>query len=333
MAINTEVVRDAPPMPLAPVDESVLVPESVRRNAAAIDALYKPQPDPAAAEIIPQPDPAAAPVVVEPVKPAAPVVSEEGWQDRYNAMKGRYEQSQRQLGEMQSQLTQMGGELSAVQTMIRQPAAAAPVRLITEQEEKDYGQEFLGVVRKAAQEEFSPVVDGLKHEVTTLRDRLAQKASADLWATMDREVPDWRTINRSSEFKSWLALREPYSGAIRKVLLNDAFQAADAPRVLSFFRGFVTDEAATGSASLSAKPAAASAPVRTAAVSLATLAAPGRAQSSPAPAAGEKPVFTTAQIRDFYADVRRQVYLGRETEKNRIEASIFEAQREGRVRG
>ncbi len=337
---TVDVVRDAPPRPLAPEDTNVIIPESVKRAAALAESFYRPQPDPNAPPATPQPDPNATPVAAAtpapaapaPAAPAAPPTAEE-WENRYKAMKGRYDQSQLQLGEMQQQITQMGTELHHLQTARAAPPVA-PTKLITEQEQKDYGDEFLTVVRKAATEEFAPVVDGLKQEVTTLRERLASKANQDVWAALDQTVPEWRTINKSPAFINWLSLRDTYSGAIRRVLLNDAFRAADAPRVLSFFRGFVTDEAATGSAPLSPAPAtAALAPVRQAAVSLEVLAAPGRAQSSPASAAGEKPVFTRAQIRDFYDDVRLQVYLGRDAEKGQIEQAIFAAQREGRVRG
>jgi hypothetical protein len=73
---------------------------------------------------------------------------------------------------------------------------------------------------------------------------------------------------------------------------------------------------------------------RPAAVPLTTLAAPGR----PNPAAGNtqvpdsKPVYTHKDVSDFYDYVRKGVYVGQEQLKQQIEADIFAAQREGRIR-
>ena len=69
-------------------------------------------------------------------------------------------------------------------------------------------------------------------------------------------------------------------------------------------------------------------------VSLERLAAPGRAKTAAAPSAApaEKPIFTRAQIADFYAQSTAGKFRGNLAEKARIEAEIFAAQREGRVR-
>ena len=109
-------------------------------------------------------------------------------------------------------------------------------------------------------------------------------------------------------------------------------QAADAPRVLDFFKRFLDEEVATGQMP-APQPTPPPAPV-TAAIPLTTLAAPGR----PNPAPGNtqvpdsKPVYTYQDIKDFYEYVRRGVYAGQEQLKQQIEADIFAAQREGRIR-
>ena len=117
-------------------------------------------------------------------------------------------------------------------------------------------------------------------------------------------------------------------------MLNTAFRAADAPRVIAFFKGFLNEEVATGQQPAPQPPA--SPQTRTAAVPLDTLAAPGRAKpatgadSTSAPA--DKPIITRAQIAAFYDQVRRGAYAGRDADKARDEAIIFAAQREGRTR-
>ena len=68
-------------------------------------------------------------------------------------------------------------------------------------------------------------------------------------------------------------------------------------------------------------------------LSLESFAAPGRAKTSAASSAPvEKPLITRAQISQFYADSASGKYRGREAEKNQLEAMIFDAEREGRIR-
>jgi hypothetical protein len=261
-------------------------------------------------------------------------------------MQGRWQQSQRTVGSLQEQLSEMGNELMQAHAIIAQnagpaPAPAAPQtpRLLTPEDEAQYGPELLDVVTRAARQAIEPELQAVKNENITLQQQLKKDAVAKVNALLDREVPNWRQINKAPQFKAWLSKRDVYSGHVRQSLLNDAATAADAPRVLQFFTGFLDEARATGNgAQPQPQPQPPVPPVpRVAAVPLETLAAPGRprpatgadAQAQPADMAKS---FTRAEIRQFYADVRRGVYTGRDADKNRIEAEIFSAQNTGRVR-
>ena len=118
-------------------------------------------------------------------------------------------------------------------------------------------------------------------------------------------------------------------------LLKAAFQAADAPRVVAFFKGYKAEQQATGQVPAPAGQQQPPAPI-VPAVALETLVAPGRAKPASgdsALSAADKPIYTRADIQRFYGLVRQGYYAGREQDKARDEASIFLAQREGRVRG
>ena len=136
----------------------------------------------------------------------------------------------------------------------------------------------------------------------------------------------FRSVN--PEFIEWLSLPDPYSGDIRHNMLKAAWERRDVPRVAAFFKGFLAEEAAY-------RPASQETPAGRPAgkVSLESFAAPGRAKTAAATSApAEKPLITSAQISKFYADCDAGRYDGREEEKARFEKSIFEAQREGRIR-
>lgn len=367
---NVDVTRDAPRAPLAPVDAAVKIPDAVRRAAEIADNYYK-KPDPpvdgqAAPPVDPNapthPSPVTPPVgaaagteppvapvappadgqVTAPVTPPTPPAAPEGgdnWEHKFKSQQGRIAALNQQNRQMQDQLVQMSDQLIAAMKKIEAATAAPPPRqkLVTAEDEQTYGSDFIDVARRAAKEELNPEVSALTTQVQELKQTIQKSSRDQLYQTLDSYVPDWKEINRHPVFFRWLALRDPISGAIRKQLLDGAFQAADAARVVAIFQGFLAEDAASRPAAPAAPPPPAAGvqpPARVPAVELAALAAPGRARSAPASgAAVEKPIYSHAQIAQFYRDSAAGAFAGREAEKAAIEADIFAAQREGRVRG
>lgn len=354
---------------IAPVDESVHVPDSVKRAAALAESYYKP--DPAAASVASVVDPATlppgneppkagdqpihivaapaeVPVQVQPVTPqpvsapVEPTPQPDNWEHRYLSMKGRYDQAQQTIGSMQEQMQELGNELVKTQEIAQRGQQATPqnqpqppvTKLITDEDRKNYGDDLLDVTRRAALEAVSPQLTALHQENQQLRQATTRQAMQNMYNALDGELANWREVNVSDRFKSWLRLRDVYSGAVRQNLLNSAVQAANAPRVLEFFKGFLREEQATGQQPVSPQSAVDTSTPRVAATTLDMLAAPGRAR----PATGDtqvpvdKPTFTRAQISGFYRQVNQGVYAGRQADKDALEAQIFAAQREGRVR-
>jgi hypothetical protein len=255
-------------------------------------------------------------------------------------MQGRYNQAAQTLGQQQELLAQMGDELVRTQAMIRQVAPAPqppppPAPLLTEADVQTYGPELIDTIKRAAREAVMPDLQQVQNQNRRVAQQVEHQGVQGVYTTLDTQVPDWRTINREPRFKQWCALRDVYSGHVRGAMLNAAFQAADAPRVIAFFKGFLDEEQATGHGQPASQPQPAPQPPRVAAVPLESLTAPGRAK--PAPGNTEvpvdKPIITRAQITAFYRDVRTGAYNGREQDKATHEAMIFAAQREGRVRG
>lgn len=119
-------------------------------------------------------------------------------------------------------------------------------------------------------------------------------------------------------------------------MIDAAYAAASAPRVLAFFKGFLAEEVATGNIEPPATLQQPTPAPRVPAVPLATIAAPGRARpasggNTPAPAE-DKPTFTRAMITAFYNDIRAGRWAGRDQDRAAYEQAIFAAQREGRIR-
>lgn len=335
---------------LPPVDENVKLPAAIRAAAARSTEIHK-----AAYE--------QAPAPVEEVKPngengeqekadaeakaaeeerqknnKAPATPDD-WEHRYNSMKGRFESSTNTITQLNQRIANLEGLLSRANAAPR-PVATPPAELtfkgITAEERETYGEEFIDVATRAAQEKLSPELVRLQRQVEELTGRLggvAERTQQTTEATtrqyLTDNLPNWREINRDPKFIAWANLPDLYSGAIRLNMLNDAFSKGDGSRVLAFFKGFLSDEAATAPAE---EQNSRTAPAPSGKVPLENFAAPGRAK---APAAstppGEKETITTAQIAAFYANVQKGVYKGNDAEKNRLEKMIFDAQAEGRV--
>ena len=336
---------------LAPVDPDVKIPNAVKALGAAADELHKqaysaeasetPQnekPDgELSAQSLAQPDQISEPAAQSEPQKVTPKVTDESWEHRYNSMKGRFDRAQQQLAQQAERVAALERTLAAMQAQPRTSETSSELRaerLITPEEEQDYGSDFLNVVGKKAKEELLPIVSkyeaeiaGLKAQLAGVGSYVAQDAQGRMMASLDSSVPNWREQNVNPEFLNWLSLPDPYSGTIRHEMLKAAWERHDAPRVAAFFTGFLSEEAAY-------RPAGSEAPAKPAGrISLEDLAAPGRAKTAAASSApAEKPTFTTAQISKFYADVAAGRYNGRDEEKARTEKQIFEAQRDGRIR-
>lgn len=349
---------------LAPVDPDVKIPPSVAKQIASANAAHEraytatPEPAPAPApEPAPEPAPAPEPVAAapEPAPVTAPVtppptpdevapppgddLKNFDYARRYNSMRGRWEGAQQTIGTMQEQMHELANENLRLQAIVRQapqspPPPPAP-KLITDEDVRTYGPELIDVVQRAAREAVLPDLQTTQRQVNQVDQRVQRTSVQSVYDALDREIPTWRTINHSPRFTTWRSLRDLYSGQVRDVMLKDAFRAADAPRVVAFFKGFLSEEQATGETPSTDAGAGSNQPARTAAVPLETLTAPGRAKpatgNSPTTPA-HKPVITHSQIRQFYDNVRKGVYAGRDADKANDEAIIFAAQSEGRVR-
>jgi hypothetical protein len=328
------------PASLPTIDPNVKVPSAIRKQAEAANAAFH-----AANGTTPAPaEPAAPGATAEVIPPvtsevtlAAPAAPQD-WEHAFKSMKGRYESSQTNIRNMSEQMASMQTQLVALQSA--QPAAPEMLAssLLTPEETNEYGAEFLSVVGKKALEQLSPEMAAVKKELARLQAKLdgdAVVSSANarnaMNTALDDQLPDWRQVNVAPEFHSWLQLPDPFSGAIRHSLLSAAYEQNNTPRVLAFFKGFLAHEAALAPATQGAAPD--TSVVETGKIPLEAFAAPGRAKTSAAPGAPvEKPTFTAAQISKHYADSARGAYRGREVERDRIDAQIVEAGREGRIR-
>jgi hypothetical protein len=325
---------------LAPIDESVKIPDAVKAAAARAEAHYATPPEPSA-EQPPEPPQAATPEPAPTPEPPAPaptpppqtpdeisaLKAELAKQQRdYNALLGRNAQQRDYIAMQQTQLASLSNP--------RSWATPENKPLISDEERKNYGDELLSVIERKAKEALSPEVRSLAEQNQKLQRELTKVKANDVYSELDTKLPNWEQINDNPAWVNWLSLPDVYSGVVRQGLLDAAFAAGDSGRILAFFRGFQADHPEhMGQQSPAAPPAPPSpTPVRKAALKLETLAAPGRASPSPSAAAtSEAPLITNKDVAQFYRDVTHGRYAGREEAKAAREAQIHAAVRDGRV--
>jgi hypothetical protein len=347
-------------------DPNVTMPRHVREAAERAENFYK-KPEPTAEEAEAQRVAAEAetqrlaqealnqPPANQPLdpnqhpQPQAQQVSEEGWQQRFLSMQGRWKASQTEVGRLQEQLVQVGDELGRATELlsragVQQHAPAAGHQpqpghvhgnLITDQDRETYGDDMIDLASRVAKAAIAPELDALRTENAELKKNQITTAQKDLRAALQRAVPSWKAIQADPRWGQYLRLPNVYTNELRSKMLKDAWDAADASRTIAIFQDFVKEVQATGGQLPSPQPQPQPLAPRAAAMNLEDLTAPGRAR----PASGDnqvpadKPYYTRADISKFYADSRKGLYAGRQAEYDRIQNDLTAAQREGRIRG
>jgi hypothetical protein len=176
--------------------------------------------------------------------------------------------------------------------------------LLSQQEIRDWGEEALSIMARKAQEVVGPIAQDLQRENQRLRDDLQKVKAHDIYSVLDQNLPNWREINVSREFVQWLQGYDPYSNQPKSVLLRNAFDSGDAGRVLTIFRGYLSETQQ-------------SAPT---------------ARTSRMPVDNSPATISDKDIERFYENVRKGYYTGREKEKDREEMRLHHAILQGRLR-
>jgi hypothetical protein len=302
----------------------------------------------------------------------------DNWEHKFNSMKGRYDAEQvrvrqqtQQISELQRLLAMSTPPTAPPQPQFQQPQLSpqqgknpdtrfgggtpyvAP-QLITEQEQQEYGKDVLDVMGRRTMEIVGPDIQRLmmavnnliqdnaqlKSQLGGMRNVVTQDATGRFYDILDREIPDWENTNHDPEFVNWLKVVDPYSGRVRKDLLDEAHRQNEASRVLNIIKGYraeqgIIEAAVNPARNLQPPPGNGDGSYRprpSPQLELQSLAAPGRAKSGQPPMPPDKPFYTHADIAQFYTDVTKGKFEGRDADKSALEQALFSAAREGRIR-
>lgn len=343
----------------AMVDEANRIAEEIKKaqtpEPAAPEGTPPVEPPPANAPAQPT-EPTPTPPAPTPTPPApapapAPVSADEQryrvLQGKYNAEVPRLQQQVRELIERNRLLEQQVTSQQMLTASLHQNRApdngarhtpTPTTKLVKDEEVREFGEDLFDFVSRAARQAVLPEVEARLQPMTQKVEQVSQSAAQAAAETaetkkqrvhslLDKDVPKWQEQNENEQFLDWLAQADPFSGRVRGELLSEAYGAHDGPRVVSFFKGFLNENAIVA-------PTPPAPPKGGSQRSLADYVAPGTAKpgTTGAPNEAGKRTWSEAEIGQFYTDVRQGKYRGRPADQRAIEQDIFAAQAEGRVR-
>jgi len=315
------------------------LPKSVQAQAEAARQHFEPKPENPEAAPAPAPEegarnPQDAPPVPDEPKPeekpqpASDPAKDEPqdkdalyWQHRFNVLQGKYNSEIPALRQENDELKQQAADKDRRIAELEQQAPTAGNSGVSDDQLAQFKQEFgedlvTFVERMVSQRAPAPQADtGNTRELSERLERLESEkqedAQARFWVNLEQAVPTFREINADAEFHQFLAQFDPQTGKQRQQVLNEAQQALDAKGVADIFQSYL-DQAAPAP-----RPQVPEDQVE-----------PRTARTTEAPQG--KKLWTRAEIGQFYRDKNSGRYSADEAQ--RLEADIFAAQTEGRVR-
>lgn len=250
-----------------------------------------------------------------------PKRSEAYWEHRFNVINGKYaaevpalrdevKSLTKQLDDANRQIT----ELKASSDPSTNPGGLTDEQMAQFKEE--FGEDFVSFVQRmvsssSTKPDNSAEVNELKRKVEGFEQKEQQKTEASFWTALNELVPDWKAVNDNAAFHAFLAQYDPQTGQQRQQTLNAAQQALDADGVAAVFDAFKKQQPQPE------KPRIPDDQVD-----------PPTSRSTTTPEGGR--IWTGPEIKQFYTDKANGKYSAEDGK--RLEADIFAAQSEGRVR-
>jgi len=243
----------------------------------------------------------------------------EDFEQKYRTLQGMFNA---ETSKMRSQLADREEEIKSLQAQLaeRQAEPQEKVEFGTEDDINNFGADFVEMVErgvKARTSEQQREIAELKAQIASMTNRVErvdQDANASRFQAymneLDQLYPDWRRLNNDSGFLEWLKETDELSGIVRNDLLQKYNNDMNARQVATIFKAY-----------------GAATPQQPKQPTLANQVSPSRGHPTAAPSG--KPVYTEAQVKDFYDAVRRHYYT--DEQANAIEKEIELAYAEGRI--
>ncbi|PHS59632.1 MAG: hypothetical protein COB03_01975 [Alteromonas sp.] len=244
------------------------------------------------------------------------------WQHRFQVLQGKYNGELPALRKEIEQLKQhVAGKDRRINELEKQAPAPDSSGITDDQLahfKQEFGEDLVTFIERMTQKGAAPTDAGNTKELQERLDRLESEkhedAEARFWVSLEQAVPNFRQVNSDPAFLQFLSTLNPQTGKQYQQALSQAQQSLDAKGVADVFKLYLNQ----------AKPTQQQRQVPDEQVEPRTT----KATQTPNSQGGK--LWTGADIAQFYRDKTAGRYAADEAQ--RLEADIFAAQREGRVR-
>lgn len=228
-------------------------------------------------------------------------------------MTGKQQEQQQQAKDSENEL------IGTMSEEVGEKFTDSMVRYLESQIEHRIRQAVPELLKQTLPELLEGKVSNIEQEISSVREDSRSTKQVLFEKDLTSSVPDWREILASPSFGEWAQSQtEEFSGKTYAQLFDEANKAWDLQRIVKLMTAF---KQATGRQDTPAKGEQKRDP-REEMVS----ADSGRGDnSSPAQQTSQKTLWNRDKINEFYDQVRRGAYRGREDEMQRIEQEIMEA--------
>ncbi|WP_110665191.1 hypothetical protein [Salinicola halophilus] len=250
----------------------------------------------------------------------------EYWRHRFNVSEGRLRSATEENRTLKETLRQRDERIAELERSGSQSQGNLTPGEVTKLDalKDEYGSDLIEAVTSLIEQKL-PKAAPSDERVEQIEQRLQREdqernddREAAFWERLKQRVPKVAEINADQAFLQWLGGVDRLSGMTRQQLLNDAHQQLDADRVAGIFEAYSNSaQAPSSNGAATAKREIPEDQVQ-----------PRQTRSTQTPSA-EK-IWTRDEITKFYRDRQQGQYSKEEGE--RVEADIFAAQQQGRVR-
>lgn len=235
------------------------------------------------------------------------------WEHRFNVIRGKYDTEVPALRKENEQLKQQLADASKAPDAPKQSLPGVSDEELARYKE-EYGDDLVSLMMRLSGSQQQQPNTEIAQRLERLESEKQEDAEARFWIGLEQAVPNYQQINSEPAFLQFLSTFNPQTGKQHQQALSQAQQSLDAKGVADVFKLYLNQ----------AKPAQQQRQVPDEQVE------PRTTKAAPTPQAQGGKLWTGADITQFYRDKTAGRYSADEAQ--RLEADIFAAQREGRVR-
>lgn len=235
------------------------------------------------------------------------------WEHRFNVIRGKYDTEVPALRKENEQLKQQLADASKASDAPKQSLPGVSDEELARYKE-EYGDDLVSLMMRLSGSQQQQPNTEIAQRLERLESEKQEDAEARFWIGLKQAVPKYREINSEPGFLQFLSQFDPQTGKQYQQALSQAQQSLDAKGVADVFKLYLNQ----------AKPTQQQRQVPDEQVE------PRTTKAAPTPQAQGGKLWTGADITQFYRDKTAGRYSADEAQ--RLEADIFAAQREGRVR-